>query len=119
MFFPHLMNIKDSDIVLEIGPGAYPFWRSDCLADVFDENSDVDLTQFGGKKLNTKGKPLFKIVNNILEFSKFESGNVEVKSDVFMLNGLIGEVKEIIYPLAREKGLIFNVRNTNKEVLIN
>jgi SAM-dependent methyltransferase len=63
-----LMNIGYSDLVLEIGPGAYPFWRSDCLADIYDESSDVDLTQFGGRGFNTKGKPLFKIKNNTLPF---------------------------------------------------
>jgi predicted SAM-dependent methyltransferase len=68
MFFPHLMNIKFADKVLEIGPGAYPYWRSNCLADVFDETSQVDLTQFGGAALSTKGKPLFLIENNVLPF---------------------------------------------------
>lgn len=82
MFFPQLMNIKISDQVLEIGPGAYPFWRSDCLADVFDETSDVDLTQFGGAELNTKGKPLFRIVNGILPF-KDKSFDYIICSHVF------------------------------------
>lgn len=68
MFFPQLMNIKSSDLVLEIGPGAYPFWRSDCLADKFDDTSEVDLKQFGGAQLQTKGKPLFKIMDNKLPF---------------------------------------------------
>ncbi|MDD8017200.1 MAG: class I SAM-dependent methyltransferase [Bacteroidota bacterium] len=62
------MNIKTTDFVLEIGPGAYPYWRSDCCADIFDEDSQVDLTQFGGSGLNTKGKPLFKITNGSLPF---------------------------------------------------
>ena len=82
MFFPQLMNIKSSDLVLEIGPGAYPFWRSDCLADIFDETNSVDLTQFGGAELNTKGKPLFKIVNGILPF-KDKSFDYVICSHVF------------------------------------
>lgn len=69
MFFPNLMNIKSTDLVLEIGPGAYPFWRSDCLADKFDPNDEgVDLKQFGGKKMDVSGKPLFKIVDDKLPF---------------------------------------------------
>ncbi len=72
MFFPQLMNIKNSDKVLEIGPGAYPYWRSDVLADKFDSNDEVDLTQFGGKALNTKGKPLYKIIDNKLPFEDKE-----------------------------------------------
>ena len=76
------MKIGFTDLVLEIGPGAYPFWRSDCLADVYDETSDVDLTQFGGKELNTKGKPLFRIENNLLPF-KDDSFDYVICSHVF------------------------------------
>lgn len=82
MFFPHLMKIGFADLVLEIGPGAYPFWRSDCLADVYDETDNVDLTQFGGRNQNTKGKPLFKIKNNILPF-KDNSFDYIICSHVF------------------------------------
>ncbi len=82
MFFPHVMKIGFSDSVLEIGPGAYPFWRSDCLADIFDENSVVDLAQFGGNALNTKGKPLFQIVNGKLPF-KNKSFDYVICSHVF------------------------------------
>ncbi|MCK9408793.1 MAG: class I SAM-dependent methyltransferase [Bacteroidetes bacterium] len=82
MFFPHLMNIKNDELVLEIGPGAYPFWRSDCLVDIYDENSQVDLTQFGGAELRTKGKPLFLIENNTLPF-KDNSFDYIICSHVF------------------------------------
>lgn len=69
MFFPNLLNIKRSDLVLEIGPGAYPFWRSDCLVDKFDPADDtIDLKQYGGKKMDLKGKPLFKILDNQIPF---------------------------------------------------
>ena len=82
MYFPQIMKIKSSDDVLEIGPGAYPFWRSDCLADIYDEHSEIDLTQFGGAKLNTKGKPLFRIVDNVLPF-KDNSFDYVICSHVF------------------------------------
>lgn len=82
MFFPQLMNIKSSDLVLEIGPGGYPYWRSDCCADVFDETSQVDLTQFGGIALDTKGKPLFRIENGKLPF-KDSSFDYIICSHVF------------------------------------
>lgn len=82
MFFPHVMNIKSSDLVLEIGPGAYPYWRSDCCADIFDESSDADRTQFGGAELNTKGKPLFKIEEGKLPF-KDSSFDYIICSHVF------------------------------------
>lgn len=82
MFFPQTMKIKSSDLVLEIGPGAYPYWRSDCLADKFDASSEVDLAQFGGDTLKTKGKPLFKITDNELPF-KDKSFDYVICSHVF------------------------------------
>ena len=82
MYFPQTMKIKNSDLVLEIGPGAFPYWRSDCLADKFDASSDVDLAQFGGDTLKTKGKPLFKIEENELPF-KDKSFDYVICSHVF------------------------------------
>lgn len=58
MFYPNLMHIGTNELVLEIGPGAFPHWRSDCLVDKFDESDSVDLGQFGGLPQNTQGKPL-------------------------------------------------------------
>ncbi len=68
MLLPHLVNIKRHDTVLEIGPGAFPYWRSDCLADKYTENSSEPPTQFGGTAINTAGKPMYQIVNNRLPF---------------------------------------------------
>jgi Methyltransferase domain len=61
MFYPHLLNISKSDLVLEVGPGAYPYWRSDCLVDKFENSPATDISQFGGAPQQTMGKPLFLI----------------------------------------------------------
>ena len=66
MFYPNLMHIGSNELVLEIGPGAFPHWRSDCLVDKFDESDLVDLGQFGGLPQNTQGKPLFIIKDGLL-----------------------------------------------------
>lgn len=68
MFFPNLMHIGANDLVLEIGPGAFPHWRSDCLVDKFTPEDEVDLGQFGGLPQNTKGKPLFFTEDGHLPF---------------------------------------------------
>lgn len=68
MFFPHLMTLRDNDLVLEIGPGAYPYWRSDCLVDKFDNESGTDVSQFGGLPQKTLGKPLFRMDGTTIPF---------------------------------------------------
>ena len=68
MFYPHLLNIKSTDLVLEIGPGAYPHWRSDCLVDRFDDAPTTDVSQFGGAPQQTLGKPLFLVDGPPLPF---------------------------------------------------
>lgn len=68
MFFPHLMKIDNNDLVLEIGPGAYPYWRSDCLVDKFDNESGTDVSQFGGLPQKTMGKPLFRMDGTTIPF---------------------------------------------------
>ncbi len=68
MFFPNLMNIKKDDLVLEIGPGAYPYWRSDCLLDKFGNEPGTDVSQFGGLPQETLGKPLFFMEGSTIPF---------------------------------------------------
>jgi SAM-dependent methyltransferase len=62
------MTIRKDDLVLEIGPGAYPHWRSDCLIDKFDNESCTDISQFGGLPQKTLGKPLFRMDGTTLPF---------------------------------------------------
>jgi len=68
MFFEYLMTIGNNELVLEIGPGAYPHWRSDCLVDKFDNVSCADVSQFGGLPQKTLGKPLFKMDGTTIPF---------------------------------------------------
>jgi SAM-dependent methyltransferase len=62
------MTIRNDDLVLEIGPGAYPHWRSDCLVDKFDNESCTDVSQFGGLPQKTLGKPLFRMDGTTIPF---------------------------------------------------
>jgi len=100
MFFPHFMTIEDDDLVLEIGPGAYPYWRSDCLVDVYDNTSGVDLSQFGGAPLRTLGKPFYKMEENTLPFhdNSFDyiiCSHVLEHVDAENIHGLIKEIRRV------------------------
>ncbi|MEW6195804.1 MAG: response regulator [Bacteroidota bacterium] len=53
------------------------------------------------------GKKLLGLITNILEFSKFESGKIEIKKESFLFSDLIDELKPNIEHIASEKKLRF------------
>ena len=46
-----------------------------------------------------------ELINEVLDLSKVESGNYELKKTSVNLNALIKEILAIISPLARKQGL--------------
>jgi signal transduction histidine kinase/CheY-like chemotaxis protein/HPt (histidine-containing phosphotransfer) domain-containing protein len=63
---------------------------------------------------------LLDVINQILDFSKLESGKIEIKSEPLSMNQVLESVCQIVRPMADEKSLSINVDVTNKvpEVLI-
>jgi signal transduction histidine kinase/CheY-like chemotaxis protein len=66
------------------------------------------------------GKKLLDLISNILEFSKFESGKIEIKKESFLLGDLLDEIQTTIGQLTFEKNLDFNIETPkDKDILIN
>jgi signal transduction histidine kinase/CheY-like chemotaxis protein len=55
------------------------------------------------------GKKLLTLIENILEYSKLESGNTELKESAIYLNDLVDEVYSFIYPLFIETNIDFKI----------
>ncbi len=55
------------------------------------------------------GKDLLELINDLLDLAKIEAGKMKLNHRVFVVNRLIEEVVEIIYPMTQEKGLHFFV----------
>ncbi|MFN6528990.1 ATP-binding protein [Nostoc sp. ChiSLP03a] len=53
----------------------------------------------------TSGNSLLKIINDFLDFSKIQSGNLELEEEPFALRNCIYEALYLLAPTAREKGL--------------
>ncbi|MBN4005061.1 ATP-binding protein [Nostoc sp. LPT] len=53
----------------------------------------------------TSGNSLLKIINDFLDFSKIQSGNLELEEEPFALRNCIHEAFYMLAPTAREKGL--------------
>lgn len=70
--------------------------------------------------VNRNGKKLLGLINNILEFSKFESGKIDVKKETFILADLIEEIQANVKQLTLEKNLKLVLEiPTNKTILLN
>ena len=55
------------------------------------------------------GKKLLTMINNILEFSKIESGKYEVTKSNFVLSDFMSDIFSSMEPLVTEKGLGFEI----------
>ncbi|MEH1939538.1 MAG: ATP-binding protein [Nostoc sp.] len=55
--------------------------------------------------IHTSGNSLLKIINDFLDFSKIQSGNLELEEEPFALRSCINEALYMLTPTAREKGL--------------
>ncbi len=72
------------------------------------------------KIIHRNGKKLLSLINNILEFSKLESGKIELKKEPFSLVDLIEEIYPNIEQLSQEKNLkLFIELPKNKNILLN
>ena len=56
--------------------------------------------------LRASGEALMVLINDILDFSKMEAGKVAIERAPFDLRGVIAESRDIVSPLAAEKGLL-------------
>lgn len=56
------------------------------------------------------GKKLLTLIENILEYSKLEAGNSEIKKTNMLLSELIDEVYSFIHPLFLESDVDFNIK---------
>ncbi|MBF0371103.1 MAG: PAS domain S-box protein [Magnetococcales bacterium] len=55
--------------------------------------------------LNRAGLGLMALINDILDLSKIEAGQLELEESLFDLSALLSEVMDVLIPQAREKGI--------------
>ncbi len=61
------------------------------------------------KKINSSGRHLLSLINDVLDVSKIESGKVVLSMGEFTLNSVISSVDAIVRPMAKAKGQKFDV----------
>jgi signal transduction histidine kinase len=68
--------------------------------------------------IQSSGKHLLSLLNDLLDLAKIESGKVELKFDSVVCQEVIGEVVTLLRPLAEQKGLTFAVQQPAHAVVV-
>lgn len=78
------------------------------------ETTDLDKQRDYFNRITVSGGHLFRIITNILDFSKLEAGKVDIQNSLVPVRELVEQVFAIYYPLARAKGLQLTVNITRE-----
>lgn len=71
-------------------------------------------------KINTSGKHLLSLINDVLDMSRIESGKVELEEEEIDLLDIVAEIESILLPDVNEKNITFKIDTkhiTNKNVI--
>lgn len=92
------------------------------LSSLLQRNSKATLNNDDIKKAKTifeSGNELLRLINDILDLSKVESGNMQVIVDNFNSSDLLAQIKDTFEYSAIEKGLTFNIIDEYKQNISN
>jgi signal transduction histidine kinase/DNA-binding response OmpR family regulator/CHASE3 domain sensor protein len=65
--------------------------------------------------IQSSGKALLTLINEILDLSKIESGKMELEYSYIRVGDVMNEMKSLFEPMAKEKGIAFNVDTDQPE----
>tara|TARA_Y100000588_G_C14234874_1_gene916823 strand:+ start:108 stop:2018 length:1911 start_codon:yes stop_codon:yes gene_type:complete len=71
------------------------------MADMIGNAEDTEESERLVKNIQTSTKLLLQIVNDLLDLSKIEAGQLQLKSKPFTIREVVSETKEIILPLLK------------------
>lgn len=83
------------------------------FSEILAEDDLTPIQQNQVKIIRDSSRALLRLINDLFDFSKIESGRFEVdnNSDV-NIDGLLKSIEEVMKPAAIEKGLIFEITRT-------
>ena len=62
-------------------------------------------------KIQSASKHLLNLINDILDMSRIESGKLQIEESEVSLSEVLYDVKNLIQPMAEEKGIQFQIQN--------
>jgi PAS domain S-box-containing protein len=68
--------------------------------------------------VQTSGKHLLSLINDLLDLAKIESGKVEMRQEPVNCRELLEEIASALRPMAESKGLFFSIEAPENEVVL-
>lgn len=68
------------------------------------------------QRIGTAGRNLLGILNDILDFSKLSAGELQLEQRPFDLDGVTASLLSLLSPLAKDKGLVFEVQGPGEPI---
>lgn len=81
------------------------------ILDINSKCTDPETIRINRDKARTAASHLLDLVNEVLEMSKLENGDVELKSEPFCFSGVLKEVRDIIEVQAEQEGITLHVED--------
>ena len=90
-----------------------PLNSSLILAKLLGDNPEGNLTEEQVKfaqTIQSSGNDLLALINDILDLSKIEAGQMEIRAESLLLSRLVKDMQRIFEPVAAQKGLTFKTK---------
>ena len=90
-----------------------PLNSSLILAKLLGDNPDGNLSDEQVKfaqTIQSSGNDLLALINDILDLSKIEAGQMEIRAESLSLSRLLSDMQRVFDPVAGQKNLIFKVK---------
>ena len=90
------------------------------LSELMTHNKQKNLNNDDIKKastINSAGKDLLRLIDDILDLSKVEAGKIEIIIDEFKPYDLLEELKDLYEQSAINKGISFNINDSYKQLI--
>ncbi len=78
------------------------------VVDLFEMDDLTPRHQGYVESIRISGRHLLNVINDILDFSRIETGQIDLECIDFSLPALLGRLKTLLDPLARERGVRLN-----------